>query len=82
MSLQMLLSLVLDPHIKHASRFENYLFDRYLHTIMRIFIILCLIIMPILVPLNVAHGKNASRGVKGLDLLSISNIRLSHTDKY
>ena len=38
--------------------------------------------MPILVPLNVAHGKNASGGVKGLDLLSISNIGLSHTDKY
>jgi hypothetical protein len=78
----MLLSPVPDPHVKHASGFENYLFDRYLHTIMRVFMTLGLIIMPILIPLNIVHGKNESGGVKGLDLLSISNIGLSHTDKY
>jgi hypothetical protein len=82
MSLRMLLSPVPDPHLKDASGFENYLFDRYLHTILRIFILLGLIIMPILIPLNIVHGKNESGDVKGLDLLSISNIGLSHTDKY
>lgn len=82
MSLQMLLSPVPDPHLKHASGFENYLFDRYLHTITRIFITLGFIIMPILIPLNIVHGKNESGGVKGLDILSISNIGLSHTDTY
>jgi hypothetical protein len=82
MSLQMLLSPVPDLHLKHASGFENYLFDRYLHTITRIYITLSLIIMPVLIPLNVVHGKNESGGVKGLDLLSISNMGLSHTDKY
>ncbi|KFY64595.1 hypothetical protein V496_03168 [Pseudogymnoascus sp. VKM F-4515 (FW-2607)] len=82
MSLKMLLSPVPDPHIKHASGFENYLFDRYLHTVMRVFLTLGLIIMPILIPLNIVLGKNESGGVKGLDLLSISNIGLSHTDKY
>lgn len=82
MSLQMLLLLVLDPYLKHASRFKNYLFNCYLHTIIRIFITLGLIVMPILILLNVVYSKNESRGIKGLDLLSILNIRLLYIDKY
>jgi hypothetical protein len=78
----MLLLLVLDPYLKHASRFKDYLFNYYLHIIIRIFITLGLIIMPILVLLNIIYDKNKSRGIKGLDLLSILNIRLLYIDKY
>jgi hypothetical protein len=71
-----------DPHLKHASGFENYLFDRYLHTVMRIFILLGLTITLILIPLNTIDGRNELQGVKGLDRLSFSNVGLSHTDRY
>ena len=71
-----------DPQLKHVSGFENYLFDRYLHTIMRIFLLLGLTITPILIPLNVNEGRNELGGVTGLDRLSFSNVGLSHTDRY
>lgn len=53
----MLLLPVLDPHLQHAFRLENYIFDRYLHIILRISILLNLIIMAILIPLNIVYGK-------------------------
>lgn len=71
-----------DPRLKHASGFPNYFFDRYLHTILRIFLLLGLAIPPILIPLNVVDGKNGLEGVNGLDRLSFANVGLSHTDRY
>jgi hypothetical protein len=71
-----------DPILNHASGFDNYFFERYLHTIVRIFVLLGLTIPPILLPLNFIDGRNAPGGVKGLDRLSFSNIGPSHTDRY
>jgi hypothetical protein len=78
----MLFLPTLDPYLKHVSGFENYLFDRYLHTILRIFLLLGLIIPPILILLNVVDSKNELGGVKGLDRLSFTNVSLLHTNRY
>jgi hypothetical protein len=67
-----------DPHLKHASGFENYLFDRYLHTLVRIFLPLALTVSPILISLNALEGWS----LKGLDRLSFSNIGIEHTGRY
>ncbi|RDL31558.1 Uncharacterized protein BP5553_09767 [Venustampulla echinocandica] len=71
-----------DPHLKHPSNLDNYFFDRYLHTITRIFLLLGLTVPPLLIPLNVVDGKDEIGGVKGLDRLSFSNVSFSHTDRY
>lgn len=79
---RMLFLPIREPDLKRGSWLDNYFFDRYLHTIARIFLLLGLIIPPILIPLNVVDGKNERGGVKGLDRLSFSNVGLSHTDRY
>jgi hypothetical protein len=71
-----------DPDLKHASGFENYLLDRYLQTMLRIFALLGLTVLPVLLPLNIINGRNELGGVRGLDRLSFSNISLSHTGNY
>lgn len=71
-----------DPHLKHASGFDNYLFDRYLHTLVRIFTLLGLTIAPILVPLNLMEGRNGLGSMRGLDRLSFSNVSLMRTNWY
>jgi hypothetical protein len=38
--------------------------------------------MPILLPLNASSGKNEAGGVRGLDKLSFSNVRLSYSERY
>jgi hypothetical protein len=78
----MLFSPIPDPDLKHASRFENYLLDRYLQTMLRIFALLGLIILPVLLLLNIIDGRNELGGVRGLDRLSFLNISLSHTGRY
>jgi calcium permeable stress-gated cation channel len=82
LNLRMLFSPIPDPDLKHASGFENYLLDRYLQTMLRIFALLGLIILPVLLPLNIIDGRNELGGVRGLDRLSFSNIGLSHTGRY
>jgi len=80
--LRTLFSPIPDPDLSHASGFENYLFDRYLQTLLRIFVLLGVVILPALLPLNIVDGRNELGGVRGLDRLSYSNIGLSHTDRY
>lgn len=80
--LRMLFSPIPDPDLKHASGFENYLLDRYLQTMLRIFVLLGLIILPVLLPLNIIDGRNELGGVRGLDRLGFSNVGLSHTGRY
>ncbi|CZT53510.1 uncharacterized protein RSE6_15125 [Rhynchosporium secalis] len=82
LQLRMLLSPIPDPVLRHASGFQNYLFDRYLQTVLKIFIVLGLVILPVLLPLNIVDGRNELGGVRGLDRLSYSNIGLSHTGRY
>ena len=81
LSLRMLLSTP-DPQLKHASGLENYFFDRYMHTLLKIFILLGAVILPVLLPLNLIDGRNELGGVRGLDRLSYSNVRLTHTGRY
>jgi hypothetical protein len=73
--------LLLPPSDLYSS-LDNYFFDRYLHTLTRIFLLLGLTVPPILIPLNMVDGKNEAGGVKGLDRLSFSNVGFSHTDRY
>ena len=61
---------------------DAFFFLRYLRTLLKIFVSLSLIIIPILVPLNLVHGKNATNGVQGLNRLSWANVRLAHTSFY
>lgn len=51
---------------------DAYFFLRYLRMLIKIFLPMAIIILPILLPLNRYSGPN---GVAGLDLLSISNVR-------
>ncbi|PVH75949.1 DUF221-domain-containing protein [Cadophora sp. DSE1049] len=82
LSLRMLLFPMPTPHLRDASEIDNYLFDRYLHTVARIFLLLGMAVPPILIPLNIIDGKDKSGGVQGLDRLSFANVGLSHTDRY
>lgn len=68
--------------VNEISEVENYLLDRYLHMILRIFVSLMLVVCPILLPLNVVGGNGKTRGVEGLDRLSFANIGLSNTGWY
>jgi len=52
------------------------------YSILMIFILLALTLLPILLPMNVLGGRNEAGGVKGLDRLSFSNVALSHADRY
>jgi calcium permeable stress-gated cation channel len=78
----MILFPIEDISIDDIPGLENYLLKRYLHTILRIFILLALVLLPILIPLNVVDSKNESGGVKGLDRLSFANVGLSYTNRY
>jgi hypothetical protein len=71
-----------DPTAHDIVGLENYLFDRYIHTILRIFILLTVIILPFLAPLNYLDGRNMAGGVIGLDQFGFSNVSLSHIDRY
>ena len=70
-----------DP-LATTSALDNYLFDRYIHTLLRIFVLLSLILIPILLPLNVIGGKGEAGGVRGLDKLSFANVGVSDSDRY
>ena len=61
---------------------DAYLFLRYLHILLRIFISLTMILLPILLPVNLYKGWGELEGVNGLDRLSWVNISSNHTDRY
>ena len=71
-----------DRVILQKSGLDAFFFLRYLRTLLKIFVFLSLIIIPVLVPLNLVHGKNAPGGVQGLDRLSWANVGLAHTSFY
>jgi hypothetical protein len=78
----MLLFPMPDPNPQQVLAFENYLFDRYIHTMLRIFLQLASTALPILLPVNLVGGKNIPGGVRGLDQLSFANVGFSHTNWY
>lgn len=71
-----------DRVILQKSGLDAFFFLRYLRTLLKIFVSLSVIIIPILIPLNLVHGKNAPGGVQGLDRLSWANVGLAHTSFY
>ena len=61
---------------------DAYLFLRYLHTLLKIFIPLALAIPPVLIPVNLTGGRGTNGGVSGLDKLSWINVSPAHTKRY
>ena len=72
---------------------DAYFFLRYLRTLLKIFIPMALVILPILLPLNAAGGRGPSfhrgdfngtdyQNVTGLDRLAWGNVRPDETHRY
>lgn len=72
----------LDAHILQTSGLDALLFLRYLRLMLRTFFCLTIIVLPILLPLNFIHGRDASNGVEGLDLFSWANVPSNHNQYY
>ncbi|RDW86015.1 DUF221-domain-containing protein [Coleophoma crateriformis] len=77
-----------DPEVLAKAGMDAYFFLRFLSMCLRIFTPMAIIIMPILIPLNVKHGKgiNTINGVTynvtGLDTLAWSNVSPENTNRY
>lgn len=50
--------------------------------LLKIFIPLAAVIVPVLIPVNLTGGRGAQGGVSGLDQLSWTNVPPAHTDRY
>ena len=61
---------------------DAFLFLRYLKALLRIFVPLAVIVLPVLIPLNYIGGKGPTAGVTGLDQFSWTNISASHTKRH
>ena len=61
---------------------DAYLFLRYLVVLLKIFVPLAVVILPVLVPLNFIAGRGAQSGVSGLDQLFWINVSPAHTNRY
>jgi calcium permeable stress-gated cation channel len=67
----------------HKSGLDAYFFLRYLRTLLKIFIPLALLILPILIPINYVGGLGEAGNVKGLDQLSWTNVNTrTHVNRY
>ncbi|KAI9868616.1 MAG: hypothetical protein M1813_004466 [Trichoglossum hirsutum] len=65
------------------SGLDAYFFLRYLRTLLKIFIPIALVILPILLPLNLVGGLGAKGDVKGMDQLSWTNVNThKHVKRY
>lgn len=70
---------------------DAYFFVRFLRTLLRIFIPLACVVLPVLLPINLHRGRGASfavgkysgfTNVTGLDQLAFGNVRPEHTSRY
>ncbi|OKL55615.1 hypothetical protein UA08_09062 [Talaromyces atroroseus] len=70
---------------------DAYFFLRYLRMLLKIFLPLGLVILPILIPMNkiggkdnnvISHNNDTTWNITGLDQLAWSNITPNHTDRY
>ncbi|KAL9106110.1 MAG: hypothetical protein Q9227_008810 [Pyrenula ochraceoflavens] len=71
---------------------DAYFFLRYLRTLLKIFVPLACVILPILLPLNAAHGRGeqfssgsnttTANNVTGLDQLAWGNVAPNQTNRY
>lgn len=82
-----------DREIIKKCGLDAYFFLRYLKTLLIIFVPICAIVLPILIPLNYVGGKGKrvdisadndsdSNNVTGLDTLAWANIRPENTSRY
>ncbi|KAH0566426.1 hypothetical protein GP486_000174 [Trichoglossum hirsutum] len=71
-----------DSDIIRECGLDAYFFLRYLRTLLKIFVPLALVIIPVLLPLNVRSGRGEVGGVNGLDRLSWSNVGPTYTERY
>lgn len=69
-------------HSTAVTNLDSYCFLRFLRMILRLFVFLATIFLPILLPLHMVHGKGPDRNVHGLDRLSIANIGMQHDSFY
>ena len=74
---------------------DAYFFLRYLRTLLKIFVPLAFLILPILIPLNAVHGRGSNfvsgpysydkttyTNVTGLDVLAWGNVRPTKNNRY
>ncbi|KAI9789062.1 MAG: hypothetical protein M1816_006417 [Peltula sp. TS41687] len=70
---------------------DSFFFLRYLRTLLKIFIPLALVIIPILLPINASHGRGPHfavgnyaeyTNVTGLDVFSFGNVRPENSNRY
>lgn len=83
-----------DREIINKCGLDAFFFLRYLKTLLVIFVPICIIVMPILVPLNYVGGRGHNLDVKddddgknsstvtGLDTLAWGNIKATNTHRY
>ncbi len=71
-----------DSYILQTAGLDAFFFLRYLRTIIKIFVPTAGVILPILLPLSIVHGKKSNAGVHGLDRLTWGGVGLSHSDYY
>ncbi|KAK7423455.1 hypothetical protein QQZ08_009024 [Neonectria magnoliae] len=83
-----------DREIINKCGLDAYFFLRYLRTLLIIFIPICAIVMPILIPLNYVGGRGHQVDIKdndsnrnssqptGLDTLAWANVSPKHTSRY
>ncbi len=71
-----------DSYILQTAGLDAFFFLRYLRTIIKIFVPTAGVILPILLPLSIVHGKKSDAGVQGLDRLTWGGVGLGHSDYY
>lgn len=71
-----------DSYILQNAGPDAFFFLRYLRTIIKIFIPTAAVVLPILLPLSIVHGKKSSAGVQGLNRLTWSGVGLDHSSYY
>lgn len=84
-----------DREVINKCGLDAYFFLRYLKTLLVIFIPICAVVMPILIPINYVGGKGHEIDVKknandsgdatipkGLDTLAWGNVKDTHTNRY
>ena len=71
-----------DEDLIEAGGLDAFFFTRFLRTILIIFVPLATVVLPILIPLTVVHGKTLDAGVQGLDRLTWAGVGFAHSNYY
>ena len=71
-----------DEDLLQGCGLDAFFFLRFLRTILKVFIPSAGLVLPILIPLNVVHGKRSDVGVQGLNRLTWAGVGFTHSDYY